>query len=759
MPLRLLTLGAVRCYRDGAELTELPAQRLRCAVLLYLAMEREATREILISLLWPERDSERGRHALNQKLYELRQVLGDDWLESQGDRMRMNPAFAVDAHQFESAAQQGALEEALSLYDGEFLAGFYLRESTGFEHWADRHRARLARRHRTARGDFINQCVARGDVPRAIAEARRWVELEPVEDEAQHRLIELLASTGNRAEAIRQYESYERALKADDLVPLDHTRALIDQVRQSSAPPGPPAPQSADSERPRSPGPITPDTSLRRAVLRRGRVTTLALTTIVLLAGAGWWASRRYARGSATPARSVAVLPFLNFSSNPGASEHLSDGIAEDLINALAQTDSLYVVARTSSFRFRNKDLDIHTIGDSLHVALLVEGSIRQEGNRLRVTAQLINVADGYHLWSHTFDRELEDVLAVEQEIANAMVDALRIKLRGPERARLAVGGTTDPRAYDLFLRGRYLLQKATRAAVLHSIAYLDSAVAREPRYALAQADLAEAHVLAAATGDLPYDEALDTAKAAAEQAIREAPELSEAHAALGRVALERWEWAAAEREAILAIRLNPKNASAHTIYTGVLMVRGRTDEAVREAALAAQLEPLSAAAADNHAEALRAARRFAEAVRIHRKALELEPSLGRQNLAKAYIELGQYDSALAQFRGAVAAGAPHLARIDQLWAAYTYARAGDRAAATAWLQQFKQGGEPRRPNYLLAATYLALGEKDRVFPLLQSGIAERSQRAWRQLPWDPIWDPIRRDPRFVRILEQMNLR
>jgi tetratricopeptide (TPR) repeat protein len=187
-------------------------------------------------------------------------------------------------------------------------------------------------------------------------------------------------------------------------------------------------------------------------------------------------------------------------------------------------------------------------------------------------------------------------------------------------------------------------------------------------------------------------------------------------------------------------------------------MVRDRTDEAVSEGALAAQLEPLSAAAADNYAEALRAARRFDEAVRMHRKAIELEPNLGRQNLAKAYLELGMYDSALAQFGAAVTAGAPHVPMIQLLWTAYTYARAGDPERARPLLRQF-EGRQPQGPAaYLLAATYLALGEKERVFSLLRSGVNERSQAAWRQLPWDPIWDPIRKDPRFVGLLKQMNL-
>jgi len=224
-------------------------------------------------------------------------------------------------------------------------------------------------------------------------------------------------------------------------------------------------------------------------------------------------------------------------------------------------------------------------------------------------------------------------------------------------------------------------------------------------------------------------------------------------------VALERWEWQTAERAAALAIQLDPKNASGHASYTRVLMVRGRTIEAVREGARAAQLEPLSAAAAENYAEALRAARQFDRAVLEYRKALALEPTLGRQSLAKAFIELRMYDSALAQFGGAAAVGAPHLATVPILWVAYTYARAGKREDALAALRDFG-GRQPPGPGaYMLAATYMALGERERAFPILQRGMRDWKQAAWRQLPWDPIWDPIRRDPRFVAILTEMNLR
>jgi adenylate cyclase len=757
--IRLVTLGTLRCYLGEAELDELPGQRLRCAVLVYLAVERDATRETVASLLWPERDDERARHALSQKLYELRQILGEDWLQSQADRMRVGPALAVDAREFEAAVQRGALEEALSAYNGDFLAGFYLPESKSFESWVDSHRARLARLHRKARRNLIDQCVATGDSERAIAHARRWVELEPLEDEAQHRLIELLASLGKRAEAIRQYESYERALHSEELEPLDHTLELIARVRQSSAAPSQVATtasgvgghaQSVVSSVPER-APNAP------AASHRQRVAGIALAVVVGLGLAGWWTVERYARDSSS-ARSIAVLPFLNLSADPTASEHLSDGIAEELISALSHTDSLHVAARTSSFRFKGEQVSIRSIGDSLNVSLILEGSVRREGRRLRVAVRLVNVADGYQLWSNTFDRKLEDALSVQEEIAQSIARALRIRLAASGSARLAAGGTANTDAYEFFLRGRHLLQKGTRPAVMSAITYFDSAIARDPRYAMAYAQLAEANVVAAANRELPFAETLRTAMAAADRAIALAPKLSEAHAASGRANLELWNWSVAEREAVLAIQLDPRNASARAVYTGVLMVRGRTEEAVREAAVAMQIEPLSATAADDYADALRSARKYDLAVRAHHKALELEPSLGRQNLAKAYIELAMYDSALAQFRGALAAGAPRFRNVELLWTAYTYARAGNFDRVTPLLRQF-EGRQPQGPNaYLHAALYMALADTARAFAIMERGVSQRSQAAWRQLPWDPTWDPVRNDKRFVRLLKQMNL-
>jgi stage V sporulation protein K len=234
MTIRICTLGRVRGLIDNREMTELPGQRLRCALLLHLAVERESSRKALCDLLWPDRDEEKARRALTQMLHELRRTLGD-WVEARSDVLRVGPDLESDAIEFTTAAEQGALERALDLYRGSFVGDFYLPECNPFESWVDRKRASLSRLHRTLRRERIKQLLETGDFESATDIARDWVELEPFEDEAQHRLIELLALAGNRSEALRQFEIYQRELEAQSLEPLSETIELVDRIKEGSA--------------------------------------------------------------------------------------------------------------------------------------------------------------------------------------------------------------------------------------------------------------------------------------------------------------------------------------------------------------------------------------------------------------------------------------------------------------------------------------------------------------------------------------------
>jgi DNA-binding SARP family transcriptional activator/TolB-like protein len=232
VPIRLDTLGTLRTFRDGQELERLPAQPVRCAVLLYLAMEREAPRETVLGMFWPDSSPEQARHTLNQTLYELRRILGDDWVEMRGERLHVSDRVEVDALEFTRAVERGDAPFALGLYRGEFLGGAPPATTRGFEGWADRWNARLGRLHRRASREAIDERVAAEDLAGAVQLARRWTDIDPLDDEAQHRLIELLALFGDRSEALRQYERYERLVREElDLEPLDETKELVAQIR------------------------------------------------------------------------------------------------------------------------------------------------------------------------------------------------------------------------------------------------------------------------------------------------------------------------------------------------------------------------------------------------------------------------------------------------------------------------------------------------------------------------------------------------
>jgi serine/threonine protein kinase len=260
---------------------------------------------------------------------------------------------------------------------------------------------------------------------------------------------------------------------------------------------------------------------------------------------------------------SIAVIPFVNMSADP-ENEYFSDGLAEELINALSKLEGLHVVARTSAFRFRGKDIDIREIGKQLNVNTILEGSVRKAGNRLRITAQLIKVADGYHLWSERFDRELQDVFAIQDEISLAIVDNLKVKLLGGDRERLAKRYKDNFEVYDLYLKGRYYLNTITEEGIKKSLDYFQQAIQKDPSCALAYAGTAGAYGVLAVLGLAASGEVIPRAKSELLKALELDDYLAEAHAWLGEINLGYyWDWSAAEKELKRAIELKPNSINS----------------------------------------------------------------------------------------------------------------------------------------------------------------------------------------------------
>ncbi len=304
--------------------------------------------------------------------------------------------------------------------------------------------------------------------------------------------------------------------------------------------------------------------------------------------------------GPAVPAlvsaTSIAVLPFVNMSDDR-SNEYFSDGLTEELLNLLARVPELKVIARTSSFAYKGKEAKISDIARELHVANVLEGSVRRSGDRVRITAQLIRASDSTHLWSESYDRTIQDIFAVQGEIAGEVVDSLKLELLGGERPHVQVGGTQDARAYEAYLRGRYELNKGESEQFLRSaLAAFDEAVALDPSFALAHASRAIALLDITRSGYVPYAEGFPQARSAAERALELAPDAPEGHVALGRVKLAAdRDWQGAEASLRKAAQLNPSDASAYDVLGSLASLLGKHDEAVEASRRAVSLDPLSA--------------------------------------------------------------------------------------------------------------------------------------------------------------------
>jgi TolB-like protein/Flp pilus assembly protein TadD len=455
---------------------------------------------------------------------------------------------------------------------------------------------------------------------------------------------------------------------------------------------------------------------------------------------------------------SIAVLPFSDLSPEKDQ-DYFCEGITEELTNALAKVEGLRVVSRTSAFQFKGKASDIRKIGEQLNVGALLEGSVRRAGNKLRVTAQLVKVSDGYHLWSGTYDRETGDVFAIQEEISRAIVNALQVRLSAEPNRRLLEGHTENLHAYNLYLQGRYHWNRRTEAGLRKGIEYFEQAIAEEQNYAAAHAGLADSYALLASYGVAPPKQAMPKAKAAALETLRIDDTFAQAHATLGFVlSFYDWDWVAAEREYQRAIELNPGNATAHQWYSGYLRAVGRLDQALREMKRAQELDPLSLAAGRDMGRIFRSMRQYDRAIDQYRKVLELDPNFPSVylHLGMAYEQKGMYRQAVAAFEKARSLPGGNPLILGAL--GHGYAVSGNRREAERLLKQLNDLSTRRYTSPISTVLiYIGLGERDRAFEWLDRAYEDHDP--W--LTWlavDPIFDTLRPDPRFGILLRKVGL-
>jgi serine/threonine-protein kinase len=469
------------------------------------------------------------------------------------------------------------------------------------------------------------------------------------------------------------------------------------------------------------------------------------------------------AAASATPSSSsaalpsIAVLPFVNLTGNAD-NDYLADGIAEEILNALARLRTMHVAARSSSFAFRGPSIDLRTVGEKLGVRHVLEGSVRKSGPRLRVSVQLVDTTTGFQLWSERYDRDATDVFEVQDEIAASVVDTLKVTLLAAPGRPLAPRYTTSLEAYELYLRGRYTWNQVG-AGIERSLELFEKALEIDPNFALAHVGVADVFIAAALFETMPPSEALPLARVAAERARQLDDSLPEVYAALGAISLfHDWDFLAARRLLERGISLNPSNVSAYTWLSMYYALRGDTEMALEWSRRGIQVDPLAAPATYAELFTLYTAQRFEEAAECARRVLSLNPGYaeGHRCLGASLLALGQTGPALESLRQAIALSGPTGWVVASL--AVARARIGDTDEAERMLGELEERATAEWISAMtLGVVYTALGRYDDAVAMVERSFDERD--CWVvALGVEPAWAPLRGNPRFEAIVAKVGV-
>jgi TolB-like protein/Tfp pilus assembly protein PilF len=454
---------------------------------------------------------------------------------------------------------------------------------------------------------------------------------------------------------------------------------------------------------------------------------------------------------------SIAILPFMNLSADP-ENEIFCDGLAEELINSLMKLDKLHVAARTSTFSYKGSDMDVRRIGQALNVQTVLEGSVRKLGNRLRITAQLINVTDGYQLWSERYDRQLEDIFEIQEEIALAIVDALKVKLLHNEKAVLRKRYTDNVDAYQFYLKGR-LWNRRTADGFKSAIGYFTKAIEIDADYAVAYSGLADYYVVLGFYEAMPPSAAGEKAKAFAKKAIDLDDTIAETHASYGAsLGAYDWNWEEARRQYETAIEISPNYLAAHQYYAMNLSVAGRFDEAIKQANRCLEIDPLLPVINANLAWFYYLDRRYEEAEEQANLTIEIEPNHFSAHWIRgtALAALRRSNEAIASLQNAVTISGDRPFVMAEL--GRVYAQSKKKAEARKILKVFDSKAKESYISPLSRAKiHLGLGDTEEAFSWIEKAFEERSVR----LPYvllDPQFEYLHSHSRFSRLAEKMGV-
>ncbi len=768
--------GALSLTTDtGGDARSLIAQPRRLALLAYLAAATPRgthRRDTLLALFWPELDQPRARAALRQSLYVLREVLGPAALVSQGNEEVGLDFGAVrcDVVDFERSIEFGHLTEALDLYRGHLLEGFFISDAPEFEHWLETERARLQEAASGAARTLVEQCQAGGDLTAAARWARRAARLAPLDEGLLRLLIGLLDRLGDRAGAVMAYEDFAKRLVQEyEAQPAAETQALMAAVRARETATGtvqlppvevPPL-QAALVGRYRVER--TAKGLGRRAVkivLGAGASIALALAVLVGV-NAGGWRDRLWARASAGRIRAVAVRPLVDLSRDTLHS-WFADGMTEALVTDLGRLSALRVTSLGAVLEFKDA-ASFRNMVRQLHVDAVVEGGVQRSGDRVRVDVRLIDAASGYQLWADRFEESAGNRFALEDRVRRGIVAALKVPVSASEERSLGTPPTSSPEAYDLYLRGKLGVRTVTPPHLAGAITLLEKAVALDPGFAAAYAELAHAYgqqVFAVTPRDTV---AWERALVAAEKALRLRPDLAEAHYARGYLLWSpayRFPHVLAIQEFRRTLALNPSLEDAHHRLGLVYLHVGFLDDAIDEFQKALAIDPTDRLAEERIGVALVHQGKYQDALRLFRQIpSEQVPSLWHYHVAWALLHLHQDSEAAALIEQYLHEHPEDPGGLLTSARAFLRAKRGDVPGAEADIRRAEEIGAGyihfHHTASRIASAYALLGRPGPAVAWLRRA-AEDGLPCYPCFATDPDLDGIRHDPGFIAFMQDL---
>jgi eukaryotic-like serine/threonine-protein kinase len=488
--------------------------------------------------------------------------------------------------------------------------------------------------------------------------------------------------------------------------------------------------------------------------IKRHKLTAVvALLIFVAAAAAVWWYF--HLRNKAVAIDSIAILPLMNASNDPNT-EYLSDGISEALINSLTELQQLRVVARSTAFRYKGREVDPQVVGRELNVRAVLMGRVRQMGDTLNIQVDLVDATTGAQLWGQEYERKISDVLSIKQAIAREVMEKLRLRLSGDEQRQLTKWDTTNAEAYELYLRGRFYWNKRTAEGLKKAIEQFQQAADKDPNYALAYVGLADSYLLLEYYAGTPTSETLP--KAYVQRALQLDETLAEAHASLGLINDYLWQFGEAEKEYRRAISLNPNYPTTHHWYSRHLRGLGRLDEALAEIKRAQELDPLSSIINQNVALLYLLRNDLNSGIEQCKRIIELDPSFpeAHDSLGWAYLKQQRYEEATAEVQKAVESSGRASLYLGDL--GYCYAVTGRRPEALAILKELAEKyARHEAVGLSLAGVYAGLGDKDQAFAWLEKDFQQRGGLL-PEIIWRFSFEDLRGDPRYADLVRRMGL-